>query len=140
VERKKGGGSGASGDSGAAVALGRQARALPARWNRGLRGSGMGEKTREGEAADRWATRHSASRWIQYEFESIQMSLKDFKPFQINSNLFQFNQDLPEIKKFELKYSCEGFDESNSFLYSKFSILEMGLELKFREVKVCFLI
>jgi hypothetical protein len=51
-------------------------------------GSGTGEKTGEGEAADRWATRHSASWWIQSEFEFIQMSLNDFKPFQINSNLF----------------------------------------------------
>jgi hypothetical protein len=32
--------------------------------------------------------RHSPGRWIQSEFESIQMSLNDFKPFQINSNLF----------------------------------------------------
>jgi hypothetical protein len=57
VERKKGKVVfGARGDNGVVAALRWQARAVPACWNRGSRGSGTGEETREGEAADMWAT------------------------------------------------------------------------------------
>jgi hypothetical protein len=58
---------------------------------------------------------HNPDRWIQSEFESIQMSLNDFKPFQINSNLFRSKQDLPELKKIELKHGCEDLEERITF-------------------------
>jgi hypothetical protein len=63
---------------------------------------------------------HSPGRWIQSEFESVQMSLNDFKPFQINSKLFRSKQDIPELKIFELKYGCEGLEERNNFLHRNF--------------------
>jgi hypothetical protein len=63
-------------------------------------------------------------------------SLNNFKPFQINSNLFQSNQDILELRKFELKYGCGGFDEWNNFLHKNFFIFEMDLELKIWESKV----
>jgi hypothetical protein len=63
------------------------------------------------------------------------MSLNDFQPFQINSKLFRSNQDLPELKKYELKYDCEGFDERNNFLHRKFFRFEMYSELKFHYIR-----
>jgi hypothetical protein len=41
--------------------------------------------------------------------------------------------DLPRIKKFEIKYGVEGFEERNNFIHMNFSIIEMDFELKFRE-------
>jgi hypothetical protein len=40
---------------------------------------------------------------VKPDFEFIQMSLNDFKPFQINSNFFRSKQGLPELKKYEIK-------------------------------------
>jgi hypothetical protein len=71
--------------------------------------------------------RHSSGQWIQSKFESIQMSLNDFKPFQINSNFFRSKQDLPELEKFELKYGSEGIKERNNFLNTNLYIFEMDL-------------
>jgi hypothetical protein len=36
---------------------------------------------------------------VKPEFEFIQTSLNDFKPFQINSNMVQSKQDLAEFEK-----------------------------------------
>jgi hypothetical protein len=36
---------------------------------------------------------------VMPEFEFIQTSLNDFKPFEINSNFFQSKHDLAELKK-----------------------------------------
>jgi hypothetical protein len=49
------------------------------------------------------------------------------------SNLFQSKQDLPELEKFEIKYSFEGFDERNNFTYRNFRRFEVDFELKIRE-------
>jgi hypothetical protein len=32
--------------------------------------------------------------------------------------------DLPELKKFEIKYGCEDLEEGNNFLHSNFSRFE----------------
>jgi hypothetical protein len=37
---------------------------------------------------------------------------------------------LPELKKFETKYGCEGFEEWNNFLHRNFFRSEMDFELK----------
>jgi hypothetical protein len=42
------------------------------------------------------------------------------------------------LKKIEIKYGCEGFEERNNFLHRKFFIFKMDFELKFGEFKVCF--
>jgi hypothetical protein len=50
--------------------------------------------------------------------------IKWFKPFPnsngskifIFSKFYQFKNDFPELQKFEIEYSCEGFDERNDFL------------------------
>jgi hypothetical protein len=47
-------------------------------------------------------------------------------------------KDLPGVKKFEIKYGCEGLEERNNFLHRNFFIFEVGFELKFSEVNVYF--
>jgi hypothetical protein len=42
------------------------------------------------------------------------------KEIQILSNFDQSKNDLPKLKKFEIKYGYEGFEESNNFLDSNF--------------------
>jgi hypothetical protein len=34
-------------------------------------------------------------------------------------------KDLPELKKFEIKYVCEGVEEMNNFIHRNFSRFEM---------------
>jgi hypothetical protein len=70
-------------------------------------------------------------------FDLIQIQI------QTNSNLIQivtkfdrFKKDLPEIKKFGIKYVYEGLEERNNFIHRNFSRLGMEMELKFWEVKV----
>jgi hypothetical protein len=41
---------------------------------------------------------------------------KDFKLNSACSNFIQSKQDVPWLKKFEIKYGCEGFDVRNNFL------------------------
>jgi hypothetical protein len=41
-----------------------------------------------------------------------------------------------ELKNFEIKYSCEGFDERSNFPYRNFLIFEMDFKLKFKEVSM----
>jgi hypothetical protein len=54
-------------------------------------------------------------------------------PNQTHQNFIQSKHDLPRIKKFEIKYGFEGFEERNNFIHMNFSIIEMDFELKFRE-------
>jgi hypothetical protein len=71
--------------------------------------------------------------------------------FDSNSNfnriqiIFKFIQTLTapkkvffRLKKFEIKYGCEGFEESNNFLKMNFFRFKMSFELKIWEVKVYF--
>jgi hypothetical protein len=41
-----------------------------------------------------------------------------------------------ELKIFEIKYSCEGFDERSNFPYRNFLIFEMDFKLKFKKVSM----
>jgi hypothetical protein len=43
--------------------------------------------------------------------------LKEFKLFQIISNLIRSKHDLPELKKIEIKYGLKGFDLWNNLPY-----------------------
>jgi hypothetical protein len=69
-----------------------------------------------------------------------------FKPIQtrIQTNLnltqiiFKFDRPknyLPELKKFGIKYGCEGLEERNNCLPMNFSRLVMEIELKIWEIK-----
>jgi hypothetical protein len=56
-----------------------------------------------------------------------------FDLFKKNSNnfeLIQFKYGLPVLKKFQIKYGCEGFDVRNNFPYINFLIFETKFELK----------
>jgi hypothetical protein len=74
--------------------------------------------------------------------------LNPFKPTkstQTHSNLFQIilnlllsKKGLIKLKIFKIKYGFEGFAERKNFLHSNFFKFEMGFELKFEEVEVCF--
>jgi hypothetical protein len=51
----------------------------------------------------------------------------DSNQVQTNSNSIQFvsnfdrpKKDLPELKKIETKYGCEGFEQKNNFLHRSF--------------------
>jgi hypothetical protein len=62
-----------------------------------------------------------------------------------NSNSIQiipiFNRtkkDIPKLKKIEIKYDFERFEEGNNLLHRNFFKFEMDFELKFGEVKVYF--
>jgi hypothetical protein len=44
---------------------------------------------------------------------------------QTRSNFILFKHDLTDIKKFEIKYGCEGFEETNNFLHRNFFRFEM---------------
>jgi hypothetical protein len=57
---------------------------------------------------------------------------------QIPSNIDRSMKDLPLVKKFEIKYGHEGFEEGNNFIRRKFFIFEMDFKLKIGEIKVCF--
>jgi hypothetical protein len=47
---------------------------------------------------------------------------------QILSNFDQSKKDLTDLKKFEIKYGCEGFEERNNFLQLNFFRLEVDFE------------
>jgi hypothetical protein len=49
-------------------------------------------------------------------------------------NFNSFEEDLPEFKKFEVKYGFEDLEEMNNFLHRNFHRFGMDLELKFREL------
>jgi hypothetical protein len=52
------------------------------------------------------------------------------------SNLIQFKQDLPELRKFEIKYGWKVFEIKNNFPYKDFLRFEINFELKFREASM----
>jgi hypothetical protein len=56
--------------------------------------------------------------------------LNQFKQFQTHSNLIRSKQDLPGLKKIEIKYGFEGFDVRNNFPYRNFLKSKMYFELK----------
>jgi hypothetical protein len=62
----------------------------------------------------------------------------DSNKFQILPNFDRSKKNVPKLKKFEVKYGCEGFEEWNKFIHRNLFRFEMGFELKFREVKVSF--
>jgi hypothetical protein len=53
-------------------------------------------------------------------------------------NFDLFKKDSPELKIFEIKYGCEGFEERNNFIHRNFFRFEMDSELKIWEFKVYF--
>jgi hypothetical protein len=57
----------------------------------------------------------------------------DLNSNQTLSNFIRSKKDLPELKKFKIKYNFYGFDESNNFHYINFLRFEMKFELKIRE-------
>jgi hypothetical protein len=63
----------------------------------------------------------------------------------MNLNYIQFlskfdcsRKDIPELKKFEIKYDCEGIEEWNKFLHRNLFRFEIYFELKVWEFKVYF--
>jgi uncharacterized protein YdhG (YjbR/CyaY superfamily) len=44
----------------------------------------------------------------------------EFKRFQIASKLDRLKNALPELKKSEIKYNFEGFEEMNNFVHRNF--------------------
>jgi hypothetical protein len=64
-----------------------------------------------------------------------------FKLIRTISKPFKFDRlkkDLPKIKKFEIKYGFEGFEEWNNFIHRNVFRLEMFVELKIWESMSCF--
>jgi hypothetical protein len=59
------------------------------------------------------------------EFENFQT---DSNPIQIHSNWSCSKKDRLEIKKIEIKYGFEGFDERGNFLHRHFSRFELDFE------------
>jgi hypothetical protein len=56
--------------------------------------------------------------------------------FQIISNLVRSKKGLPNLKKFDIKYSSEGFEDGNNFLHRNLFIFERDFELQIWEVRV----
>jgi hypothetical protein len=66
-----------------------------------------------------------------------------FKPMRIISNGFKYNSNSfkldsvqkrsSELKKFEIKYCCKGFEIWNNFPYRNFHRFKKNLELEIRE-------
>jgi hypothetical protein len=63
--------------------------------------------------------------------KEIQMILNNFTSMQT-----LINMTFSELKKIEIKYGCQSFEESNNFLHRKFSRLKTDLELNIWESKV----
>jgi hypothetical protein len=53
------------------------------------------------------------------EGETVVWALPDLNNFkiQMHANLFLCKRGLPKLKKFEIKYGCEGFSVRNIFPY-----------------------
>jgi hypothetical protein len=106
-----------------------------ARCQAGARGGVRTGKNRGGrEAADRWGPGTVLA---------IQIKSNRSKTIQMNSNLNQIRSnfilpkhDLHKLKKIEIKYCFERFDERNNFLHSNLSRFKMDFKIKFRESKV----
>jgi hypothetical protein len=69
---------------------------------------------------------HSARQRRQIRFE-IEFQTNS-NQIQILSNFNRSKKDLPWLKKIEVKYGCEGFEERNNFLHRNFSRLEMDFK------------
>jgi hypothetical protein len=69
---------------------------------------------------------HSAGQRRQIRFE-IEFQTNS-NQIQILSNFDRSKKDLPWLKKIEVKYGCEGFEERNNFLHRNFSRLEMDFK------------
>jgi hypothetical protein len=52
---------------------------------------------------------------------------------QRDSNFIRSKNDLTKLRKFEIKYGFEGFDERNNFVYRNFLRFKVNFDLKFRE-------
>jgi hypothetical protein len=63
----------------------------------------------------------------KFEFKRYQMKFKSFQALTDSKRTFLGS------KKIEIKYGCEGFEESNNFLYRNFSRFETYFKWKFRE-------
>jgi hypothetical protein len=55
-------------------------------------------------------------------------NLNGIKFFQIPSKLDQSKKDIPMLRKFEIKYSFEGFKEMNKFLNRNFFRFRVDFE------------
>jgi hypothetical protein len=124
----KGGGSG--GGVCHAVRLGRAPpghrggrRPAPALERQARVACGRQSKIGDARVASRWGPDNSAGRRRLNLFRiQIQTNCKS------NSNRFKLGwpkKDLPELKKFEIKYACEGLEEVNNFLHRNFSRFKM---------------
>jgi hypothetical protein len=71
--------------------------------------------------APRWARAivTGGDNLIYFKFKMI------FNQIQIISNFDCPKKDLHELKKFEIKYGCEGLEERNNFLHRNFFIFGM---------------
>jgi hypothetical protein len=69
---------------------------------------------------------HSAGQRRQIRFE-IEFQTNS-NQIQILSNFDRSKKDLPWLKKIEVKYGCEGFEERNNFLHRNFYRLEMDFK------------
>jgi hypothetical protein len=103
------------------------------------RAGGHGRSKERRWGADVWA--HSTVPVGQVKSRSIdfKINLNGFKRFQNRSNFDRLKKDLSELKKFEIKYGFELFEERNNCVHRNVFIFEMYLQLKIWEVKVMFL-
>jgi hypothetical protein len=60
--------------------------------------------------------------------KGIQNDSNYFKRFQNHSSFIRSKKDLPDLKKFEIKYGFEVFDEKNNFTYRNVSRFELDFE------------
>jgi hypothetical protein len=81
--------------------------------------------------------RHSHVAWPQcHMFEPIQIGQLNSNEFEFKSNHSNFiwsKLDFPVLRKFKIKYGCEGFEEWNNFLYRNFPRFKMDFKWKIRE-------
>jgi hypothetical protein len=47
---------------------------------------------------------------------------------QIPLNFDRYKKDLPELKKFEIKYGCQGFEERNKLIHANVFKFEVDFE------------
>jgi hypothetical protein len=71
--------------------------------------------------ADVWGLSHSNGGYVKILIR-IQT---DSNYIQILSNFDRSKKNLPELKKFEIKYGCEGFEERKNFLQ-----IQNGFQMK----------
>jgi hypothetical protein len=64
----------------------------------------------------------AADRWVRVTMLAILIRANEFKFIQIRPNSVRSKQDLPDIKKIEIKYGFEGFEDRNNFLHRNFFI------------------